>query len=151
MATKTKTKSKEVSKKDDKNAEANDSPVLDLSDAAVKKMIKAAKKRGYITHDELNTVLPSEEVSSEQIEDIMSMLSDMGINVVEEEEVEEEAEGGDLVETPEKPLQQPRNVNPPTARMIRFACICVKWERLNCFRAKVRLRLPSALRLAAKP
>ena len=63
-----------------------DGPLLDLSDDAVKKMIKAAKKRGYVTMDELNSVLPSEEVTSEQIEDTMAMLSDMGINVVEDEE-----------------------------------------------------------------
>jgi RNA polymerase primary sigma factor len=72
-----------------------DGPLLDLSDDAVKKMIKAAKKRGYVTMDELNSVLPSEEVTSEQIEDTMSMLSDMGINVVEDEEVGEEAEPQD--------------------------------------------------------
>jgi len=69
-----------------------DGPLLDLSDDAVKKMIKAAKKRGYVTMDELNSVLPSEEVTSEQIEDTMAMLSDMGINVVEDDEVAEEAE-----------------------------------------------------------
>lgn len=75
---------------------ASDGPLLDLSDDAVKKMIKAAKKRGYVTMDELNAVLPSEEVTSEQIEDTMSMLSDMGINVIEDEEAEEAgAPGGD--------------------------------------------------------
>ncbi len=88
--------------------ETNDSPLLDLSDAAVKRMIKVAKKRGFVTYAELNAVLPSEEVTSDQIEDIYAMLSDMGINVVETEETdeaeaspeeaEEEAEGGDLVE-----------------------------------------------------
>ena len=72
-----------------------DGPLLDLSDDAVKKMIKAAKKRGYVTMDELNAVLPSEEVTSEQIEDTMSMLSDMGINVIEDEEAEEATAGGD--------------------------------------------------------
>ncbi len=88
--------------------ETADSPLLDLSDAAVKRMIKAAKKRGFVTHDELNAVLPSEEVSSDQIEDIYAMLNEMGINVVdsedaegdEEEAKEEEAEGGELVEAP---------------------------------------------------
>jgi RNA polymerase primary sigma factor len=70
-----------------------DGPLLDLSDDAVKKMIKLAKKRGYVTMDELNAVLPSEEVTSEQIEDTMAMLSDMGINVVEDDEQAEEAEG----------------------------------------------------------
>ena len=71
---------------------ATDGPLLDLSDDAVKKMIKAAKKRGYVTMDELNSVLPSEEVTSEQIEDTMAMLSDMGINVVEDDEAAEEPE-----------------------------------------------------------
>src|SRR5262245_65885989 len=61
-------------------------PLLDLNDAAVKKMIKQAKKRGYVTHDQLNAVLPSEEVSSDQIEDIYAMLNEMGINVVDSEE-----------------------------------------------------------------
>ena len=69
-----------------------DGPLLDLSDDAVKKMIKLAKKRGFVTMDELNAVLPSEEVTSEQIEDTMAMLSDMGINVVEDDE---NAEDGD--------------------------------------------------------
>ena len=69
-----------------------DGPLLDLSDDAVKKMIKAAKKRGYVTMDELNSVLPSEEVTSEQIEDTMAMLSDMGINVVEDDEAGEDAD-----------------------------------------------------------
>jgi RNA polymerase primary sigma factor len=70
-------------------AETPDSPLLDLSDAAVKKLIKTAKKRGYVTYEELNSVMPSEEVSTDQIEDIMAMFSDMGINVVDEDEVEE--------------------------------------------------------------
>src|SRR5687767_15398278 len=70
-------------------SEAPDAPLLDLSDQAVKRLIKIGKTRGFITYDELNEVLPSEEVSSEQIEDIMAMLSDIGINVVEADEVEE--------------------------------------------------------------
>ncbi|WP_295559585.1 sigma-70 family RNA polymerase sigma factor, partial [uncultured Hyphomicrobium sp.] len=68
-----------------------DSPLLDLSDQAVKRLLKTAKARGYVTLDELNSVLPSEEVSPDQIEDTMAMLSDMGINVVETEEGEEGA------------------------------------------------------------
>ncbi len=71
-------------------AEQGDGPILDLTDADVKKLIKSAKARGYVTYDELNKVLPSEEVSSEQIEDIMAQLSEMGINVVEHEEEDEE-------------------------------------------------------------
>src|SRR5215475_3596106 len=72
--------------------ETPDSPLLDLSDAAVRKMIKVAKKRGYVTYESLNAVLPSEEVTSEQIEDILAMLNEMGINVVESEEAEADEE-----------------------------------------------------------
>jgi RNA polymerase primary sigma factor len=67
-----------------------DGPILDLTDADVKKLIKTAKARGYVTYDELNAILPSEEFSTDQIEDVMSQLSEMGINVVEHEEEEEE-------------------------------------------------------------
>ena len=70
-----------------------DSPLLDLSDQAVKKLLKSAKAKGYVTLDQLNAVLPSEEVSSDQIEDIYAMLSDMGINVVETDDAEEKEEG----------------------------------------------------------
>jgi len=75
-----------------------DGPLLDLTDAGVKKFIKQAKTRGYVTMDELNKVLPSEEVTSEQIEDTLAMLSEMGVNVVESEEQGEEnnAEGGEV-------------------------------------------------------
>ena len=70
-----------------------DSPLLDMSDVGVRKMIARAKARGYVTYDELNKVLPSDKTSSEQIEDTMSMLNEMGINVIESEEQEEQAEG----------------------------------------------------------
>jgi RNA polymerase primary sigma factor len=69
-----------------------DSPLLDMSDVGVRKMIAKAKTRGYVTYDELNKVLPSDKVSSEQIEDTMSMLNEMGINVIESEEAEEGAD-----------------------------------------------------------
>src|SRR3984885_3120874 len=71
-----------------------DGPLLDLTDAGVKKFIKQAKTRGYVTMDELNKVLPSEEVTSEAIEDTLAMLSEMGVNVVEAEEDAETPEGG---------------------------------------------------------
>ena len=75
----------------------HDGPLLDLTDAGVKKFIKQAKARGYVTMDELNKVLPSEEVTSEQIEDTLAMLSEMGVNVVEsEEQGEESTEGGEV-------------------------------------------------------
>jgi RNA polymerase primary sigma factor len=72
----------------------HDGPLLDLTDAGVKKFIKQAKARGYVTMDELNKVLPSEEVTSEQIEDTLAMLSEMGVNVVEADEDAQDAEGG---------------------------------------------------------
>jgi RNA polymerase primary sigma factor len=120
MVTKTKAAQKEKEKEEapeKEGAEAPDTPLplLDLSDAAVKKLIRTAKKRGYVTHDQINSVLPSEEVNSEQIEDILAMFSEMGVNVVETEEATEEgeeqreeadeepeSEGGDLVEVQQK-------------------------------------------------
>ncbi len=86
---------------DDAKPEGEEADVsFDMSQAAVRKMIADARERGYITMEQLNAVLPPETVSSEQIEDIMSMLSEMGINVVEEEEADEaEAPVGELVET----------------------------------------------------
>src|SRR2546426_2749819 len=90
-----------------------DSPLLDLSDAAVKTLMRSAKKRGYVTHEQINSL--SKEVNSEQIEDLLAMFSEMGVNVVETEEPAEEgeeareeaeeeveSEGGDLVEVQQK-------------------------------------------------
>jgi RNA polymerase primary sigma factor len=86
---------------DDGKPEGEEAEVsLDLSQAAVKRMIADAKERGYITYDQLNSVMPPDQVSSEQIEDVMAMLSEMGINIIDDEEVEEgEAPVGELVET----------------------------------------------------
>ncbi len=77
-----------------KTAEQGDAPILDMNDASVKKLVAKAKERGYITVDEINQLLPSDETSSEQIEDVMSMLSQMGITLAESDEGEE-AEGED--------------------------------------------------------
>ena len=79
-------------KERDESEELGDSPLVDSSAEAVKKMIAAAKERGYVTYDELNRVLPQDQLSSEQIEDIMAMMSEMGINVIENEEAADEAE-----------------------------------------------------------
>ena len=85
---------------EDGEIEAEDRPVLDLNDSKIKKFIKQAKAKGYVTHDELNNVLPSEELSSDQIEDTMSALSEMGIQVVEnEDEVEANAKGTAVAKT----------------------------------------------------
>jgi RNA polymerase primary sigma factor len=128
MASKAKTLQVKDKEKDEKPAEAAEkdsaeapSPLLDLSDAAVKKMIKQAKKRGFVTFDQLNEVLPSDTTSPEQIEDIMSMLSDMGINVTEaddadsEEERQEEAEDdtdNELVEVTAKAVTEVKKSEP---------------------------------------
>jgi RNA polymerase primary sigma factor len=128
MASKAKTLQVKDKEKDDKAADAPEkdspdapSPLLDLSDAAVKKMIKQAKKRGFVTFDQLNEVLPSDTTSPEQIEDIMSMLSDMGINVSEaeeadtEEETKEEAEDetdNELVEVTQKAVTEVKKSEP---------------------------------------
>jgi RNA polymerase primary sigma factor len=73
-------------------ADAGDAPLIDLNDASIKKLIARAKKRGIVTYDELNEALPQDQMSSEQIEDIMSALNDMGINVVESAEDSEDEE-----------------------------------------------------------
>jgi RNA polymerase primary sigma factor len=121
--TATKDKKEETPEKDAPDTPDAPLPLLDLSDAAVKKMIKTAKKRGYVTHDALNAVLPSEEVSSDQIEDIYAMLNEMGINVVDSEEAEhddeekpeaEEDDGDDneLVEVAAKPVAETKKSEP---------------------------------------
>src|ERR1041384_1029734 len=98
MASKTKVAAKEKEKEEAPEKEAPDTPdtplpLLDLSHAAVKKLIRSAKKRGYGTVDQINSLMPSEEVNSEQIEDILAMFSEMGVNVVENEEADSEEEG----------------------------------------------------------
>jgi RNA polymerase primary sigma factor len=104
---------------DKDGAEAPSGPLLDLNDAAVKKMIKQAKKRGFVTFDQLNEVLPSDSTSPEQIEDVMAMLSEMGINVSEnddeadEDEKEEDDEPDtDLVEVTQKAVTETKKSEP---------------------------------------
>src|SRR5713101_4271899 len=99
------TQAKDETAPEKETPETPDSPLLDLSDAAVRKMIKLAKKRGYVTYENLNAVLPSEEVTSEQIEDILAMLNEMGINVVESEEAEAE-EGAPEEQPREEPEEE---------------------------------------------
>ena len=106
-----------------------DGPLLDLSDAAVKDLIRGGKKRGYVTHNQINALLSSEEVKSEQIEDILAKLSEMGINVVETKEAEleeevatreepdEEAEGeNELVEVQQRPVPAKSGAKDPAER-----------------------------------
>ena len=79
----------------DDGAEVADAPLIDLNDANVKKLIARAKKRGYITYDQLNEALPQDQMSSDQLEDIMSALNEMGVNIVENEEQGEDGESED--------------------------------------------------------
>ncbi|MEO0678203.1 MAG: RNA polymerase sigma factor region1.1 domain-containing protein, partial [Pseudomonadota bacterium] len=79
---------------DRKTDDGENEPMVDMSQAAVKKMIAEAREKGFITYDQLNQVLPPDQVNSEQIEDVMSMLSEMGINIIEDEEAEEEEQKG---------------------------------------------------------
>ena len=125
------TKTTEKEEAPEAEAPSQDSPLLDLSDAAVRAMIKRAKKRGYVTHEEINNVLPSEQVDPDQIEDVLGMFSEMGINVVDSEEAEteeagggapapadeEEAEGGELVEAaPARTPARSETAKEPTDR-----------------------------------
>ena len=96
------TKSTATAEKTTRSEETTDSPLLDTLGTAVKKMLARGKERGFVTYDELNTALPSEQVSSEQIEDTMTQLSEMGIDVVENEEGEEAAKEAPAEETEEK-------------------------------------------------
>ena len=73
-------------------ADAPDSPLIDSTSSAIKKLLQKGKERGFVTYDELNSILPPDDVSSEQIEDTMTRLSELGINVVEDEEAEEATE-----------------------------------------------------------
>ncbi len=82
-----------------KNEDQDTDAITDTSQAAVKKMIAEGRERGYITYDQLNKVLPPEQVSSEQIEDVMSMLSEMGINIIEDDEAEEEKGSTEIATT----------------------------------------------------
>jgi RNA polymerase primary sigma factor len=125
MANKTKATSQQEETRE-KGHDTTDAPLplLDLSDAAVTKMIKLATKRGYVTHEQLNAVTPSEEVTSEQIEDILATLNEMGINVVEtgEAEAEEEEPREEAEEEPERDgecVYCVKSINEPYERVVR--------------------------------
>ena len=138
-------------------------PLLDLSDAAVKKMIKQAKKRGYVTYEQLNAVMPSEEVTSEKIEDILAMMSEMGINVVETEETdaedeeeareeadEEESEGGELVEATAKTPAKSEAREPAERTDDPVRMYLREMGSVELSRARARSPSPSASRPAAR-
>jgi RNA polymerase primary sigma factor len=98
-------KAAEATKATEETEETGGSPLVDAGAEAVKKMVAAAKERGYVTYDEVNKVLPQDQLSSEQIEDIMAMISEMGINVIENEEAEEFAESDEKAAASDKPAK----------------------------------------------
>ena len=124
-----------------------DSPLLDLSDAAIKKLIRSAKKRGYVTHDQINSL--SKEVNSEQIEDVLAMFSEMGVNVVETEEAtadeeqqadeEPESEGGELVEVQQKVPAKSEAKEPIERTDDPVRMYLVPWRGSATFRSRGRL------------
>src|SRR3954469_12105108 len=75
--------------------EGGDAPLIDLNDASIKKLIARAKKRGYITYDQLNEALPQDQMSSDQLEDVMAALNEMGVNIVENDEAGEDGDTDD--------------------------------------------------------
>ena len=128
--------------------------LLDVQTAAVKRLIAKGKERGYITFDELNAILPPDQNSSEQIEDVMANFSEMGIQVVESEETEdgeapvakaEKAEEAE--EAKSRPATSTRRAwAAPTTRC---ACTCARWAASNCCRVRARSPSPSGSRPAA--
>ncbi|WP_169543015.1 RNA polymerase sigma factor RpoD [Sneathiella aquimaris] len=118
-------KSAEAAEAPEQREDAPDSPLIDASQAAVKNMLAKAKEKGFVTFDELNEVLPQDQMSSEQIEDTMSLLSEMGINVVENDEAGEEASSNENEETsdekvPEKPADKPTTTGDRTDDPVRM-------------------------------
>ena len=82
-----------------KKPAVEDAPLIDMNDSGIKKLLAKAKKRGYLTYDELNEALPQDQMSSEQIEDVMSSISDMGVKIVENDDEAAEEMGGEEVES----------------------------------------------------
>jgi len=102
----------EAVKTNDEPEETGGSPLVDAGQEAVKKMVTAAKERGYVTYDQVNKALPQDQLSSEQIEDIMAMISEMGINIVENDETEEGAETTPTAGKPAKAEEVDRTDDP---------------------------------------
>ena len=129
------TKATAKTKKSQVQGDANDGPLLDSINAAVKKMIALGKQRGFVTYDELNAALPPEQVSSEQIEDTMSMLSESGVNVVENEESEE---AGDNSESQKEEEKEPETGNVGESDAGRSDDPVRKWAASNFYLVKVK-------------
>jgi RNA polymerase primary sigma factor len=133
-----------------------DSPALDLSDAAVKKLIRSAKKRGYVTHDQINSVLPSEKVNSEQIEDVLADVVETEEASADEErqreepDEEPESKGGELVEVQQK-VPAKSEAKEPTERTDNPVRMYLReMGSVELLRARARSPSPSASRPAAR-
>jgi len=127
MAQKAQKKQDDTSKTADpaNDSAAADGVMVDGNTEAMQALMAAGKERGYITHDELNKALPQGELTSEQIEDFMSELNSIGVNIVDN------AEGDDAAEEEEMRKLPAISVMTPADQMTLFECICVKWEVLS--------------------
>ena len=137
-----------------------DHRLLDLSDTAMQQLIGDAKKRGYVTYEQIHSILPSEKIISEQIEDVLAMFSEMGVNVLETEDASdheeqreepEEQTGGELVEVEHAVPAKSDAKEPRRAPTIPCAFICAKWAPWTCFRARAKSRSQSVSRRVARP
>ena len=130
--------------------------LLDTMTAAVKRLIARGKERGYVTYDELNAILPPDQVSSEQIEDTMADLSEIGIKVVESEESRGRRGPRPPSRRPTRRKRRTRRSRAATstrrasaAPTTRSACTCARWAASSCCRARARSPSPSGSRPAA--
>lgn len=135
-------------------SESGESPLIDATKDALKKMMAGAKERGYVTYDELNAALPEDQFSSEKIEDVMAKLSEMGINVIEADDAEDSGKATKDKDEKEEKRKSSRFREKPnrlSALTTLFGCICARWGALNCSPARARLLSPSGLRPGATP
>ena len=132
-----------------KHAGRNEAASLDAAQQTIKALLKLGKDRGFVTHDELNAALPAEEYTSEQIDDVMSTLNEMGVSVVDSAESDDDTDEAEDGNEDGRASGNCRTVM-YLEQMIRCACICVRWAVLSCCRVKAKSPLQNALRLAVK-
>ena len=136
--------------KDDSRDDQNDAPLIDNIGAAVKRLIQKGKERGYITYDELNAALPSDQMSSEQIEDIMTQLSEMGVNVIDDEDKEEREERSPAGDDDEEVVKGGNIDDDDIGRTDDPVRMYLREMGSVCCRAKARSPSPSGSRPAAR-
>jgi RNA polymerase primary sigma factor len=129
---------------DGDTTETGDAPLIDLNEGSIKKLVARAKKRGYITVDQLNEMLPQDQFTTDQIEDVMSALSDMGVNVVENEDVGEDEQPED--DTPDEVDASDKDDEPfeiAKKKETVDRTDCARWVPSNCSAARAKSRSPS--------